>query len=255
MSFQKLYIKKLNINYFCNGQNQPLIFLHGWGQSSDSFKPLITYYQQKYCVYAIDLPGFGKSDEPDYPYDIYDYFDIVCDFIEQLNIKNPIIIGHSFGGRIALLYGARNKNLGGLVITGGAGIKAKRSFKIKLQIYHYKFMKLLTKTPFYKQYYDDLVKNSGSSDYKNASIMMKKVLINVVNENLSYTFAKINVKTLLYWGDKDLETPLSDGHEMNNNIVNAELFVADGCGHYAYLENIADFQMKMDNFLEKVAKM
>ncbi len=174
----------MDINYYCEGEGKNIIFLHGWGQSTESFGPILEILKADYKVWAIDLPGFGQSDEPAAGMDIYEYEEVVADFIEQLNIENPTLVGHSFGGRISIIYASKNENIDKVVLTGGAGIVPDRDATYKFKVAHYKFMKLLVKTPLYSQYRDDLLNTSGSEDYKNASLVMKDTLIKFLNEDL-----------------------------------------------------------------------
>jgi len=77
-----------------------LVFLHGWGNSSEVFKPLSYYLKDDFFIYTLDLPGFGKS-PIEKPMTLKDYANTVYKFIKDNNIEKPIIIGHSFGGAVA----------------------------------------------------------------------------------------------------------------------------------------------------------
>ena len=250
---KKITINEVNINYSQVGDStkQPLIMLHGWGQSYNCFEYLMDIYKENFNVIAIDLPGFGKSQEPNIPYTIYDYEEVLYQFIKILNLKNVIILGHSFGGRIAIIYASKRKdNLDKIILTGAAGIKPRRTIEAKVKGYHYKFMKLITKTPIFCQFRQDLLENSGSVDYKAASVMMKKVLINVVNEDLKYLLNDIQCDTLLFWGIDDDATPISDGIIMRDEIVNSELISIENHGHYAFLTAGNIFTKKINKFLK-----
>jgi len=246
---EKIELKNLQINYECIGVGPDVILLHGWGQSIQAFRPTIDFLQGNFRVWTIDLPGFGESQEPISGLSIYDYEKILYEFIEQNKIINPTLIGHSFGGRIAIIYASRNENINKLVLTGAAGIKPRRSVVYRYKVMHYKFMKFLCKTPFYSQFKNDLLSTSGSTDYKNASSVMKETLIKVVNEDLTYLLDKIEVETLLYWGENDDATPIKDGEVMHKLIMKSELVTKENSGHYAYLENNSDFNEKLLGFL------
>ncbi len=243
-------IDGLNISYVCEGEGQDLILLHGWGQSAEAFEPILNILKADYRVWAIDLPGFGQSDEPNTGMDIYEYEQIVQKFIDEFKIVNPTLVGHSFGGRISIIYAAKNKNVNNIILTGAAGIKPKRTLEYRFKVAHYKWMKLLVKTPLYCQYREDLLNTSGSADYKNASQVMKDTLIKVVNEDLTYLLDKIEVPAYLYWGENDDATPVADGHKMEQLIGDSELKIMPNSGHYAYLENYNDFIKEIVEFLE-----
>ncbi len=246
---QKIQVEDLNLNYVKKGSGSPVLLLHGWGQSSACFDAIIDELSKTKEVYALDLPGFGDSDEPKYAFDIYDYEYIVAKFIEQLNLKNVSLIGHSFGGRISIIYSASTDNVDKLILTGAAGIKPKRSLRYYLAVYHYKYMKLLCKTPLYFQYRDDLVSQAGSSDYKSASDIMKQVLSKVVNQDLEHLLTEIDNETLLYWGAQDDATPLNDGYIMNDKIPNSNLIIKQDAGHYAFLQHQEDFILNVKKIL------
>lgn len=250
MNKETININGLNISYYVEGEGENLIFLHGWGQNIESFAPVINILKQDYRIWAIDFPGHGQSQEPEEGLSIYQFEEILTKFIAEKEIKNPSLVGHSFGGRVAIIYSSKNENINKLILTGAAGIVPKKSLSFKFKVAHYKFMKALTLTPFYKQYRDDLLNNSGSADYKNASPVMKACLTKTVNEDLQYLMPQISAKTLLYWGENDEATPLEDGNRMNEIIPNSKLKVMPSSGHYAYLENYNDFIKEIVNFLK-----
>ena len=135
------YIYKNKYVYFeKTGSGNPIILLHGWGASSTIFESITNILKTKYTIYTIDLPGFGKSDEPDKPYNLDDYVDLLYQFIIDLDIYNPILLGHSFGGRIAIKF-ASLYNVSKLILVDSAGLKQKNFIKTKTKILLYKLKK------------------------------------------------------------------------------------------------------------------
>ena len=136
-------IKKTSINYdyYNNSSTVTLVFLHGWGQNIEMMFPLAKPFLQKYNCLLIDLPGFGKSNEPPYPWSLDDYADMLNELLKKLNIKKVIIIGHSFGGKIALVY-ALKYNVEKLVILAAPFMQ-----KIKKPTLKMRFYKFIKKTP------------------------------------------------------------------------------------------------------------
>ncbi len=229
-----------------------ILFLHGWGQSKECFLNIIEKLNIKKDIIAVDLPGFGCSDEFDQEalnskFITKYYADFISGFLDEFDYENVNLVSHSFGGRISFWMANNNPKVKKMLLTGAAGIKPKRNLIYYLKVYGFKFQKLLLKTPFYFQFKKDILKNSGSVDYKNASEFMKKVLIKTVNEDLKFLFKSINQKTILFWGESDEATPLKDGKIMNEMIVNSELIVLKG-SHYVFLEN-----EKL--FLDKIKEM
>ena len=98
----QIKIKEWNINYEVQGEGQPVIFLHGWLTDLESMRPLTVNLVKKFKVYLVDVVGFGKSDLPNEPLNSNDFGDFLKEFMEKLEIENPVLIGHSNGGRIII---------------------------------------------------------------------------------------------------------------------------------------------------------
>lgn len=249
----------LNINYVCEGElgenRQNVLMLHGWGANIKLFSQIISHLSPHFRIYAPDLPGFGESDEPKEPWCVDDYVDFIIKFCKKMGIESCFIIGHSFGGRIAIKLMSRENlpfKTEKIVLTGSAGIKPKQSAKSKLKTKCYKIGKkiLSTKlcTKIMPNALENLRKKNGSADYNAASPIMRQCLIKVVNEDLTGLIHNINVPTLLIWGEKDDAVPLSDGQLMEKLIPDSGLVVFEGCGHYAFLEQGGRFCRILDSF-------
>lgn len=247
-------INGLKINYEVAGTGNNVVLLHGWGANIKSFEPVHQNLQQWFTTYSIDLPGFGKSDQPPCPWGVKEYAAAIDNFFSTLNINQPIIIGHSFGGRIAIYLAAQN-NVQKMILVDSAGIKPKRSLKYFLKVYTYKAFKNLLKLPGLNRNKDELLNNLkkkfGSADYQNVSGVMQQTLIKVVNEDLRHLMPQIKASTLLIWGEKDTATPVSDGQLMEKLIPDAGLVILKNVGHFSYLEKLGDFLAIINNFLDK----
>lgn len=241
--------KNLKIYYEIMGKGKPIIFLHGWGSSSDVFKFISLSLCKKYCVYLIDFPGFGKSIEPDYLIDVAELTNIVRSFIDCLSITNPIIIGHSYGGRVGIEYASKYKNIDKLILIDSAGIKRFNFVKfIKIKIY--KFKKWFYKFTKQVMKYNELLISSGSSDYINSSLIKKKMLVAAVNYDQKKVMRKISCETLIIWGEYDDVTLLKDGKLMNKLIKSSELVVIPNARHFPFIENYSYFKKVMESYLE-----
>ncbi len=234
------------------GSGAPIILLHGWGCSNEIFRNIQQVLSQSYTTYNFDFPGFGASDEPDTVWGVEEYTRMVEQFVKEQNIENPSLIGHSFGGRVSIVYSSRNQ-VKRVVLVDAAGIKPKRPLKYYWKIYRFKFLKWLCNTFLPKAKAQEIIdrrrKGTGSSDYNNASPMMRAILSKVVNEDLTHLLPKITAPTLLFWGNMDTATPLSDAKTMERLIPDAGLVVAHGTGHFSFLENAGLFTTVMKNFL------
>jgi pimeloyl-ACP methyl ester carboxylesterase len=249
-------INQLKINYIESGQGNPVVLLHGWGGSIKSFEIVHNYLKSHCKVYSIDLPGFGQSEEPPFPWDLSNYSDLLEQFLIRLQITNPILIGHSFGGRIIIqLAGKKQIPIKKIILVDSAGVKPKRTIKYYYKVYTYKFIKRILQLPIIKTYTGDLIEKVkakfGSSDYKNASNIMRQVMVKVVNEDLRHLLPKINRPTLLIWGENDQATPVSDGKTMEKLIPDAGLVVFKNAGHFSYLDKFNEFSIVISSFLKE----
>ena len=240
----KIKIKDVEVNYVQYGKGKDIILLHGWGQNIEMMKPIGDSLSNDFKITIIDLPGFGESEEPTYPWTIGDYSLMLEELVKKLNIKKPIIMGHSFGGRIAIRYSSNN-NISKLVLFGSPCIRRQQNLPLKVRI-----LKSLKKLPGMNSLGEFMKKYIGSRDYKAASKMMREILVNTVNEDLTPYARQIEEDTLLIWGDMDTEAPIEDAKDLEKIMPNAALITLRGT-HYAYLENLNQIISILDVFLNK----
>lgn len=221
------------------GQGKDVIFLHGWGGSSLSFSGAAQIVG-KYCrVTTVDFYGFGETPHPDYPLTVEDYAKGVVDIINAYRMTKVTVVGHSFGGRVALRLAAKyGYLLDGVVICDGAGLRPRRGIGYYCKIFRHKLLKKL-----------NIPHKAGSSDYRALSGAMKQTFINVVNEDQTAELEKITLPVLLFWGDKDKDTPIYMAKRMHRRIEGSGLVVIKGAGHYAYIEAHGIFLSVLNQFL------
>ncbi|MCL2495515.1 MAG: alpha/beta hydrolase [Oscillospiraceae bacterium] len=233
------------------GQGPIILLLHGWGTDGALFAPLMGLLSQKYRVIAPDFPGFGNSPEPPCPWDVDAYADLVLGLLAALGIAECALLGHSFGGRVILKLASRQleaPKFTKLILVGAAGIKHEPSAKSTSRAKRYQLAKKYLK-PFPKLM-ERARNHYGSPDYRAASPMMRQVLVNAVNEDLSPLLPLIQQETLLIWGRSDDQTPLADGQRMEREMPNAGLVVLENAGHYAFIERQDQFLRVMASFMK-----
>lgn len=252
----EIYIDEQKINYINKGIGKTVLLLHGWGVSIEVYKNLINDLSKTNNVYALDLPGFGKSDEPKEIWNVDKYVELVEKFIEKLDLKEIDLIGHSFGGRIIIKL--LNKNglkvkINRIVLLGSAGIKHKLNLRNRIKVKIYKICKKIMNINFLQKRFPrfiDKIKNKfGSEDYKNASNIMRGSLVQVINEDLIHLIPNINNETLLIWGTEDTATPIEDARKMNELIKNSKLIEIESATHYAFLEKPLYVNQQIKEFL------
>lgn len=246
-------ISGLKIHYTVQGEGKPIILMHGWGCNSTTLASVEKVAEETHKVYNVDFPGFGKSQEPIEVWGVEEYTQMIEQLVKDEQIENPILLGHSFGGRVGILYASRNQ-VDKLILVDAAGVKPRRSLKYYIKVYSYKLGKKIMPLIYGKEgaqkRIDAMRAKRGSSDYNNASPMMRSILSKVVNEDLTHCMPQIKVPTLLIWGENDTATPLSDAKIMERLIPNAGLVSFPGCGHYSFLDNPLQFAAVLRSFLK-----
>ena len=249
-------IDGLNINYIDEGSGEVVVLLHGWGSNITLFQSMTKLLSSKYRVIAMDMPGFGESDEPSTPWNVDNYVDFVIKFLKNFDVKSAVFLGHSFGGRVIIKMFERKSlpfEITKIILADSAGVKPKKTLKQKAKIKTYKIGKAVLNFAPVKALFPDaldkLRSKSGSADYNAASPVMRQTLVRVVNEDLTHIFPKVTPPTLLIWGENDTATPVSDACLMEKLMPDAGKVVFSNCGHYSFLEKQFEFNRVLASFM------
>ncbi len=232
-------IDGLNVCYKEEGIGKTILLLHGWGATKESLSPFFDALKNDYHVVSIDMPGCGKTDEPSSSWSVSDYSRFLNKFISKKEIEPFACLGHSNGGRVLIKACSSWLLPEKLILVDSAGIKAKHSLIYYVKIYSYKLGKKILSLPLINKtnLYEKLIKNAGSSDYKNSSPVMRATMSRLLGEDLTPVLSSIRAETLLIWGEFDTATPIADGRKMEKHIKGAGLVEIKGAGHFSYLDN------------------
>ena len=252
-------IDGLKIHYTDTGNaaGKPVVLMHGWGCDVSTVASVADAIGHNHRVISIDLPGHGQSDEPSLlpdgsPWGVYEYANAVEKLMNKLDISNASLIGHSYGGRVAIILGSRMP-VEKIVLVDSAGIKPKRPLSYYRKVYTFKLLKKLLPLILGKKKGNELIEKrrgkAGSADYRNASPMMRMVMSKSVNQDLRHLLPSIKAPTLLIWGENDTATPLADGRLMEKLIPDSGLVSLEGAGHYSFLDNPSRFKAIINVFL------
>jgi pimeloyl-ACP methyl ester carboxylesterase len=229
----------------------PIILLHGWGGSHASMAKLQDELAGRFTVYNLDLPGFGKSLLIKPAMTLIDYVEVLKKFIIEQNIVNPVLAGHSFGGKIITKLAIENSRqsklspsqpsipLKAIVLIASSGINpmndSKKSLMAKFagfgkKIFSLPVLKNFSK-PIRKFFYYYIVRER---DFFDAGEKLRQTFINVNNENLDDDpagLADIKTPSVIIWGQLDTVTPLWMGEKLARLIPGARLEVIEGARH------------------------
>ncbi|MBQ2946231.1 MAG: alpha/beta hydrolase [Bacilli bacterium] len=238
------HINNVDINYVDYGEgDNTIVLLHGWGQNIEMMKPIGDKLQKHNRIIIVDLPGFGRSLEPDTIWTMYDYTECIHELLKELKVSNPIMIGHSFGGKISLIYASKYK-VQKLVLFGSPFKKEIKKLSTKTKI-----LKSLKKVPLLNKLEGLAKKHIGSRDYRQASEFMRKILVEHVNLDITEDVKKIKCPTLIVWGTMDQEVPIERAYELEKLISDSAVIPYEGCSHYAYLERLPQTINILKNFI------
>ena len=228
-----------------------LLVLHGWQSSKEKWaKVKKEIEKQGIKVIAPDLPGFKK--ELDKPWDLDNYLEWLEMFVEKNSLKlnnGFYLLGHSFGGRIALKFARKYPEaLKGLILVSPAGTRKKINPMIKIFASIAGFFSFMPGYELLRKIFYFKILRKG--DYFKASGNLKETFKKVVSEDLSYIFEYISTPTLLIWGEKDDYTPIEQGYLMNKKISNSKMEILKGLSHTPYLENPELLAEKIIGFIK-----
>lgn len=214
-----------------------LICLHGWNLCGSVFSPLEKALRKYgYKTYAPDLPGFDKLKKLDKPLKLSDYVDFISSYIAERKIQNPIIIGHSFGGRIGLKYAVLYpKSIRALILSGTPIFSSMPKIKLIIYITIAKIGGAIISLPPFSQYkctiqrwYYNFI---GARDLSKAEGQMQITFKQIVQEDLGSYIKLLKVPCQLIWGEWDKIVPVEVAQKIKNLLHRAELIVISSADH------------------------
>jgi pimeloyl-ACP methyl ester carboxylesterase len=246
-----LHIDGLQVRYRMAGEGPPVLLLHGWGGTIDSWAPVAAELQRSYTVYACDLPGFGESSLPPTPWGSADYSQLIVKLMEQLELDAAHLIGHSFGGQVAIRLAATHpERARKLVLVCSAGIRRRRTLATRLKLSAARTGRWLAAHGgrVGARAREAIYRRIQSQDYATAG-PLRLTLVKVVNEDVSCLLPRIQSPTLLVWGEQDRDVPLAAARIMARLIPQAHLAVLENAGHFPYLDQFDRFRLIVGRFL------
>ena len=236
------------------GEGQPVLALHGWGGSIQSFLPVAQQLSSDgYRVHQLDLPGFGQTDPPPDVWGVADYARFVVAYLDGAQLDRVDVLGHSFGGRISLILGADYpQRVRKMVLADAAGLRSTPSLGTQTRTVVAKTVRGvlggLGLDSVRSRLEDQYRQRYASEDYRTAR-SLRETFVRVIEEDLSLFAERIQASTVLIWGDQDADTPLWQGQRLEQLIPDAGLIVFKGAGHFSYLERLSDYIRIVNHFL------
>lgn len=236
---KEVYINKLKTNYKVAGKGQPILILHGWGSNSEKWQVVAELLANLGIkVIILDLPGFGKSQKPNHAWGLDDYCNFIEKFISALNLEKFYLLGHSFGGALAVKCSLKFPEKIEKLFLVGAACFRRKALRKRLFYIISKILKIFSFFPYYSQFrrgfYKFIVRKS---DYPYTEGVMKDVYLKIIKEDLSDILSRVQVPTIIIWGDKDKTIPIKEARLINQKIKNSDLEIIPKVGHNPHREN------------------
>ncbi|STQ87108.1 alpha/beta hydrolase [Helicobacter muridarum] len=205
-----------------NQANKNMLFLHGWGSNKEIMRTAFSKYFKNFNHIYVDLPHFGGSEALVF-LDTYGYAKVINEFLNHISINGvagcDVVVGHSFGGKVALLLQKE------IILLSSAGILLPKSLKIKLKILFAKLAKILgIRASFLR-----------ADDAKGLSPIAYEIFKCVVGEDFYEEYANFYKKATIFWGKDDKATPLKSFQIICSIMPSAKSYVLDG-DHYFFLQ-------------------
>jgi len=261
-----------NIVYIDSGSGPPLVFLHGQASDLLNFDPVFPLFVSSYRIIALDYPGFGKSDKPEITFSEEFLVEFLDKLFETTNIESATLIGHSYGGYVAMVYGsARPERVNSMVLISPAGIQEfntfmgaamrsaftveaimKTSLEKAMQNYHNTSVNWSPEMETYALRRVALLKGN-SEEYRLYAHAMVQAMELMLKTTVRDQIGKLNKPTLLLWGQDDPLISVKFADDALKLIPGSKLETIANCGHFPMLEYPQEFQRIVVTFLEGVS--
>jgi len=243
------------IHYMVAGQGKPLVLVHGLeGRAEDWLRLIPEFTRNGYQVYAIDLLGYGRSDQPDVDYSIALETDILRQFLDSQNLHQSDIAGWSMGGWISLKFAAEHPDrVHRLILMDSAGLQfdavnagALRP-KTEAELAHMFAVLSPNPKPVWSFVARDMLRNFAADDWIVGRALQS---MGTGSDLMDNKMQSVTMPVLIIWGKEDILTPLSIGERMRAAMPQSVLYVYDGTGHMAPTDRSEQVSKTVVSFLK-----
>ncbi len=271
--------KKVDLVYteYGNSNNKTLLFLHGFGESKETWRFLVPKLSQQYHLLLLDLKGFGESPKvEDHAYSVYDHAKIVANFIEEKKLKDVTVVGRSFGGGVALVLALMQhdklmkKNISRMVLINSMSYKQNLPSMLETlnqPIVGYLGIHLISNDWMAEEayrfaFYNNNLIPKASTAYASSVLSMplsKYVYLETVDQlipndidKIQQRYREIEIPTLILWGREDVSIGVHNAYKLHRDLKNSRLRILSKVGHMPNEEAPQKVVFEIVKFMEVV---
>lgn len=234
---RQLIVGDVATSYWDEGRGPVLFFVHGWLDSKDTFSKIITELKSDFRCIAVDMPNFGGSQVSDSIVNIDDFAHFLSNFLGKLKIDEYSIVAHSMGGQISIHSIAKGYiKPRSAVLIASSGIRNNRSLSKKI----IKNISLALRLFVPKKLKDLFYKKIGSDYNTSLSSVHKKIIKNILREDILEEAKNIKIPVIFIYGDKDIHTPARFGRTLSSAVDNSELIIIQDADHWLHNEDFLE---------------
>ena len=260
----------IDTHYVVAGEGPPLLLVHGLGASVVTWRDNIGPLSNTFQVYAVDLPGHGDTDKPDFDYAADAIVDFIVGFSGALNLDRPGFIGNSIGGALGMMTAVRYPELvSSLVLVSSASLG--REVSIYLRLVSLPILGDLlesssvggTRFMLYKVFHDrsfateelveELFRSRRMPGAKEAVVRVIRNTVNLLGVRKEHILVNqlesLKLPVMIVWGAQDQILPVSHAYRASEAAAHVRLQVFDQCGHWPHMEKASEFNSLVLKFL------
>ena len=222
------------------GEGDPIILVHGLSASSRWWVRNVPALAEHYCVYLVDLPGFGMMRSFFYPFALDNVTPWLLAWMEAVGLKQAHFVGHSMGGYICVSVAAqRPEVVRGLVLVCAAGLPGERAL-LGYLVPMLRMICYVTPSFLPVLFYDAL---------RAGPLMFLRAARDLLSKDMHDLLASVAVPTLLIWGENDTLVPAVFGDILRQEIASSRLLILKKAGHVVMYDRWREFNAAILAFL------
>jgi len=236
-----------------SSQRHTLVFIHGSGGSHENWESQIHSLQNSFTIVALDLPGHGQSEGVGHT-DVFAYVDTIDAFLDEVGITKPVLIGHSLGAAISLMFAIRHGEKASAIVPVGGGVTMPVNQLIidGLKSSPEETIATIAKFSFTRENRDKFSGRLAEAIAKTDTEITQGDFIACNRLDIAAEIGRIGIPTCIVCGAEDKMTPPAMSEFLNSNIRGSQLALIPKAGHFVMMEQPEAFNSVITRFVQSL---